>query len=92
MEAIRPSRIRNALKHGLTAETVIEPLEDPEEYRVLRGVRVSAANVRRAGARASPRMLAILHVVQGGARNATVLLQKSVQISLISDKLQVTYD
>src|SRR6266700_5875421 len=33
-EAIRPSRIRNALKHGLTAETVIEPLEDPEEYRV----------------------------------------------------------
>src|SRR5438128_7652954 len=25
---------RNALKHGLTAETVIEPLEDPEEYRV----------------------------------------------------------
>src|SRR5712691_4877435 len=24
---------RNALKHGLTVETVIEPLEDPEEYR-----------------------------------------------------------
>ena len=24
---------RNALRHGLTAETVIEPLEDPEEYR-----------------------------------------------------------
>jgi hypothetical protein len=25
---------RNAIKHGLTAEIVIEPLEDPEEYRV----------------------------------------------------------
>ena len=25
---------RNALRHGLTAETVIEPLENPEEYRV----------------------------------------------------------
>jgi hypothetical protein len=25
---------RNAIKHGLTAETVIEALEDPEEYRV----------------------------------------------------------
>jgi hypothetical protein len=24
---------RNALKHGLTAETIIEPLENPEEYR-----------------------------------------------------------
>jgi hypothetical protein len=24
---------RNAIKHGLTAETVIEPLENPEEYR-----------------------------------------------------------
>ena len=28
----RPSR-RNALRHGLTAETLIEPLEDPESYR-----------------------------------------------------------
>ncbi len=25
---------RNALRHGLTAETVMEPLEDPEEYRI----------------------------------------------------------
>jgi hypothetical protein len=24
---------RNAIRHGLTAETVVEPLEDPEEYR-----------------------------------------------------------
>src|SRR6202011_4836657 len=24
---------RNALRHGFTAETVIEPLENPEEYR-----------------------------------------------------------
>src|SRR6266849_154130 len=24
---------RNALRHGLTAETLIEPLEDPESYR-----------------------------------------------------------
>jgi hypothetical protein len=24
---------RNALRHGFTAETVLEPLEDPEEYR-----------------------------------------------------------
>jgi len=28
----RASR-RNALRHGFTAETVLEPLEDPEEYR-----------------------------------------------------------
>ena len=28
----RQSR-RNALRHGFTAETVIEPLENPEEYR-----------------------------------------------------------
>ena len=25
---------RNALRHGLTAETVIEPLEDPEDYKL----------------------------------------------------------
>jgi hypothetical protein len=25
---------RNAVKHGLTAETIIEPLENPDEYRV----------------------------------------------------------
>jgi hypothetical protein len=24
---------RNAMRHGLTAETVVEPLEDPEEYK-----------------------------------------------------------
>jgi hypothetical protein len=24
---------RNAVRHGLTAETVIEPLEDPEDYK-----------------------------------------------------------
>ncbi len=28
----RASR-RNALRHGFTAETVLEPLENPEEYR-----------------------------------------------------------
>jgi hypothetical protein len=33
---------RNALKHGLTAETVVEPLEDPEEYRVFEEAFVSA--------------------------------------------------
>src|SRR5437773_6634832 len=32
---------RNALKHGLTAETVIEPLEDPEEYRAFEEAIVS---------------------------------------------------
>src|SRR6266567_9478057 len=32
---------RNALKHGLTAETVIEPLENPEEYRVFEEAVVS---------------------------------------------------
>ena len=32
---------RNALKHGLTAETVIEPLENPEEYRVFEEAIVS---------------------------------------------------
>src|SRR5262245_33939099 len=25
---------RNALRHGLTAETVLEPLEDPEDYKL----------------------------------------------------------
>jgi hypothetical protein len=32
---------RNALKHGLSAETVIEPLENPEEYRVFEEAVVS---------------------------------------------------
>src|SRR5438034_10308347 len=32
---------RNALRHGLTAETVIEPLENPEEYRVFEEAIVS---------------------------------------------------
>jgi hypothetical protein len=32
---------RNAFKHGLTAETVIEPLENPEEYRVFEEAIVS---------------------------------------------------
>ena len=26
---------QNAVRHGLTAETVIEPLEDPEDYKAL---------------------------------------------------------
>src|SRR4030095_13893428 len=25
---------RNALRHGLTAETVLEPLEDPQDYKL----------------------------------------------------------
>ncbi len=32
---------RNALRHGFTAETVIEPLENPEEYRALEDAIVS---------------------------------------------------
>ncbi len=32
---------RNAVKHGLTAETVIEPLENPEEYRAFEEAIVS---------------------------------------------------
>ena len=32
---------RNALKHGFTAETVIEPLENPEEYRAFENAIVS---------------------------------------------------
>jgi hypothetical protein len=32
---------RNALKHGLTAETVIEPLENPDEYRAFEEAIVS---------------------------------------------------
>ncbi len=32
---------RNALKHGFTAETVIEPLENPEEYRAFEDAIVS---------------------------------------------------
>ncbi len=40
-EGIRPTTVRNALKHGLTAETVIEPLENPEEYRVFEEAVVS---------------------------------------------------
>src|SRR5437763_4227912 len=32
---------RNALRHGFTAETVIEPLENPEEYQVFEHAIVS---------------------------------------------------
>src|SRR6266550_2081609 len=32
---------RNALRHGFTAETVIEPLENPEEYRAFEDAIVS---------------------------------------------------
>jgi hypothetical protein len=32
---------RNALRHGFTAETVIEPLENPEEYRAFENAIVS---------------------------------------------------
>src|SRR2546426_2499726 len=32
---------RNALRHGLTAETVIEPLENPEKYRAFEEAIVS---------------------------------------------------
>jgi hypothetical protein len=32
---------RNALRHGLTAETVIEPLEDPESYQTFEGAVVA---------------------------------------------------
>ena len=30
---VKQTSRRNALRHGFTAETVIEPLEDPEDYR-----------------------------------------------------------
>ena len=36
----RQSR-RNALRHGFTAETVLEPLESPEEYRAFEDAIVS---------------------------------------------------
>ena len=29
----KQSASRNAIRHGLTAETVLEPLEDPEDYK-----------------------------------------------------------
>jgi hypothetical protein len=32
-EAGKERSRRNAMRHGLTAETVVEPLEDPEEYK-----------------------------------------------------------
>src|SRR5437763_11029076 len=32
---------RNALRHGFTAETVVEPLENPEEYRAFEDAIVS---------------------------------------------------
>jgi hypothetical protein len=32
---------RNALRHGFTAETVLEPLESPEEYRTFEAAIVS---------------------------------------------------
>ena len=32
---------RNALRHGFTAETIIEPLENPEEYRSFEAAIVS---------------------------------------------------
>ena len=40
-EAGKQRSRRNALKHGFTAETVIEPLEYPEEYRALEEAIVS---------------------------------------------------
>jgi hypothetical protein len=32
-EAGKERSRRNAMRHGLTAETVVEPLEDPDEYK-----------------------------------------------------------
>src|SRR5262249_40328538 len=40
-EAGKQRSRRNALRHGFTAETVIEPLENPEEYRVFEDAIVS---------------------------------------------------
>src|SRR5947209_2481031 len=40
-EAGKQRSRRNALKHGFTAESVIEPLEYPEEYRALEEAIVS---------------------------------------------------
>src|SRR6266849_6492375 len=47
---------RNALRHGFTAETVLEPLEDLEDYRTFEAAIVSEylPNPGRAGTRASP--------------------------------------
>jgi hypothetical protein len=38
---------RHAFRHGFTAETVIEPLENPEQYRVFEGAIVSSICRRR---------------------------------------------
>jgi hypothetical protein len=49
---------RNALRHGLTAETVLEPVENPDEYRIFEAGdrrRVPAPDPGRAGARPSAR-------------------------------------
>jgi hypothetical protein len=34
---------RNALRHGLAAETVLEPVENPDEYRIFEAASISKA-------------------------------------------------
>ena len=45
---------RNALRHGLTAETVVEPLEDPEDYKLFEEA-IAAEYDARIGRRARAR-------------------------------------
>jgi hypothetical protein len=47
-EGKRISR-RNAVRHGLTAETVIDALEDTEDYRAFEAARPAGAGIGRAG-------------------------------------------
>ena len=52
---------RNALRHGLTAETVIEELEDTEDYRAFEATIIADDDRRRARAGAPPCLPVMAH-------------------------------
>src|SRR4029078_9592730 len=77
---------QNAVRHGLTAETVIEPLEDPEDYQAFEQAVTTAYDAETAVERELVlRLASLLWRLRRATSVETGLLQIQSEVSTVLD-------